>query len=291
VNRRLAVGIVPMALLVFLAAAQFLGRKASAERAIHRRERTFLFTYQVHVPPSPETPGQTRLWIPLPQSDQHQAIRNLSLAPVAYTRGFDSEYGNSFALFVPTPAQVASGYDATLQFEVTRREFAKDVNAAIKPGAASATSEKMLRRYLQPDKLVPLNRAIAELAKEKTDGATDPKEKARRIYTYVATTMRYDKSGEGWGRSDEMWACDSKRGNCTDFHSVLIGMMRSSGMPARFEIGFSLPQGKTEGEISATTAGRSFTSTASAGFRWMPPRLPKTPPSATTSLARSILIE
>src|SRR5260221_1440440 len=51
------------------------------------------------------------------------------------------------------------------------------------------------------------------------------------------STMRYDKSGEGWGRGDEMWACDSKRGNCTDFHSVLIGMMRSSGIPARFEIG------------------------------------------------------
>jgi transglutaminase-like putative cysteine protease len=268
VNRRLAVGIVPMALLVFLAAAQFLGWKASAEGALHPRERTFLFTYQVHVPPSPETQGQTRLWIPLPQSDQHQAIRNLSLAtPVAYTRGFDSEYGNSFALLVPTPAQVASGYDATLQFEVTRHEFAKDVNAAIKPGAASATSEKMLRRYLQPDKLVPLNRAIAELAKEKTDGATDPMEKARRIYNYVATTMRYDKSGEGWGRGDEMWACDSKRGNCADFHSVLIGMMRSSGIPARFEIGFPLPQGKTEGEISGYHCWAEFYVN---GFGWIP---------------------
>jgi transglutaminase-like putative cysteine protease len=61
--------------------------------------------------------------------------------------------------------------------------------------------------------------------------------------------MKYDKSGEGWGRGDEMWACDSKRGNCTDFHSVLIGMMRSSGIPARFEIGFPLPEGKSEGDI------------------------------------------
>jgi transglutaminase-like putative cysteine protease len=46
-----------------------------------------------------------------------------------------------------------------------------------------------------------------------------------------------------------MWACDSKRGNCTDFHSVLIGMMRSSGIPARFEIGFPLPENKNEGDI------------------------------------------
>jgi len=61
--------------------------------------------------------------------------------------------------------------------------------------------------------------------------------------------MRYDKSGEGWGRGDALWACTSKRGNCTDFHSLLIGMMRASGIPARFEIGFPLPEGKTEGDI------------------------------------------
>ena len=61
--------------------------------------------------------------------------------------------------------------------------------------------------------------------------------------------MHYDKSGVGWGHGDEMWACDSKRGNCTDFHSVVIGMLRSSGIPARFEIGFPLPIGKSEGVI------------------------------------------
>jgi transglutaminase-like putative cysteine protease len=61
--------------------------------------------------------------------------------------------------------------------------------------------------------------------------------------------MHYDKSGEGWGRGDAVWACTSKRGNCTDFHSLFIGMMRSSNIPARFEIGFPLPDSKNEGDI------------------------------------------
>src|SRR5258708_40263848 len=61
--------------------------------------------------------------------------------------------------------------------------------------------------------------------------------------------MGYGKSGEGWGRGDAMWACDSKRGNGTDFHSVLIGTMRSSGIPARFEIGFPLRENRNEGDI------------------------------------------
>jgi transglutaminase-like putative cysteine protease len=79
--------------------------------------------------------------------------------------------------------------------------------------------------------------------------------------------MRYDKSGEGWGRGDAVWACTSKRGNCTDFHSLFIGMMRSSGIPARFEIGFPLPEGKTEGDIPGYHCWAQF---HLAGVGWVP---------------------
>ena len=255
--------LLPVAIATVLAAALFVALSGSAGDRFAAadatpRERSFAFTYEVHVPADAAGPGQTgqaRLWVPLPQSDEHQTIHRLSLeSPVANRKGTDPEYGNNYAVFAPTPEQIASGYDVTLKFEVTRREYARNV-AAVREAAAhtnphaSAATEMMLQRYLQPDKLVPLNATIAELAKEQTAGAATPVEKAHRIYNYVATTMKYDKSGEGWGRGDAMWACDSKRGNCTDFHSVLIGMLRSSGIPARFEIGFPLPEGKSEGDI------------------------------------------
>jgi hypothetical protein len=79
--------------------------------------------------------------------------------------------------------------------------------------------------------------------------------------------MRYDKTGEGWGRGDAVWACTSKRGNCTDFHSLFIGMMRSSGIPARFEIGFPLPEGKTEGDIAGYHCWAEF---YLDGIGWVP---------------------
>jgi transglutaminase-like putative cysteine protease len=44
--------------------------------------------------------------------------------------------------------------------------------------------------------------------------------------------MRYDKTGTGWGRGDVLYACDAKKGNCTDFHSLFIAMARSQGIPA-----------------------------------------------------------
>jgi len=35
----------------------------------------------------------------------------------------------------------------------------------------------------------------------------------------------------------------------TDFHALLIGMMRAAGIPARFEIGFSLPADRQAGPV------------------------------------------
>jgi transglutaminase-like putative cysteine protease len=149
--------------------------------------------------------GATRLWMPLPQSDEHQSIRKLSIeSPVAHKVSKVHEYGNSYAVFTPGAAETSAGYSATLRFEVTRREYARDLKAT---GAiARPEKEAMLKRCLEPDKMVPLNATIAGLARTQTEGVTEPMEKARRIYDYVASTMRYDKSGEGWGRGDAMWA-------------------------------------------------------------------------------------
>jgi transglutaminase-like putative cysteine protease len=92
-------------------------------------------------------------------------------------------------------------------------------------------------------------------------------EKAYAIYDYVFHTLRYDKSGEGWGRGDAMWACDSKHGNCTDFHSLFIALMRADKIPARFEIGFPLPAGGSQGEIPGYHCWSEF---YVSGLGWVP---------------------
>src|SRR5258706_349110 len=85
---------------------------------------------------------------------------------------FLPEYGNSYAVFHPTPEQAAAGYDIALRFEVTRREYARDLKATNTktPKATEAT----MRRYLEPDKMAPLNATIAELARAQTAGAKEP---------------------------------------------------------------------------------------------------------------------
>ncbi|MGC1484429.1 MAG: transglutaminase-like domain-containing protein [Candidatus Acidiferrum sp.] len=255
---------VPLVLASLVAPARITTAGSSPEAAT----RSFEFTYQVHFPPAEPSAIPVRLWIPLPQPDGYQDLSTLSIdSPVAHSEGRDPEYKDSFAVFKPTAQQAGAGFDVTLRFTATRHEHKVALDGASTNVSASLPLDPMLHRYLEPDKLVPLNGVIAELAREHTAGDTTHLEKARHIYEYVVSTMRYDKSGQGWGHGDAVWACTSKRGNCTDFHSLFIGMMRSSGIPARFEIGFPIPEGKTEGGIAGYHCWAEF---YLDGVGWVP---------------------
>jgi hypothetical protein len=116
-----------------------------------RAQRSFVFTYEVHVPPAAAGTGESRLWIPLPQSDEHQSIGKLAIeSRVAHELGKEAEYGNSYAVFAPQPAEAAAGYDVALRFEVTRREYLRELKG---PGgqASRANDAMILKRYLEPD--------------------------------------------------------------------------------------------------------------------------------------------
>lgn len=123
----------------------------------------------------------------------------------------------------------------------TRRENA---------GHAATLSDRERSLYLEAEPLVPLDGPVGRLAREATRGLATDARKARAIYDTVTRMMTYDKSGTGWGRGDALFACDAKRGNCTDFHALIIGMARSAGIPARFAIGLSLPARRGSGAIT-----------------------------------------
>ena len=91
--------------------------------------------------------------------------------------------------------------------------------------------------------------------------------KARALYDYTVSVMRYDKTLPGWGNGDTERACDLFAGNCTDFHSLFISLARSAGIPARFVMGYALPAAGGTGEISGYHCWAEFFD-ARAG--WVP---------------------
>src|SRR5467141_3256862 len=234
----------------FTFALAVLGAAFSAPSQTIAPVRNFEFTYLTKIPASPLGAKTLRIWIPLPQSDPYQAIGGLKVeSPFPYAKHRDPEYGNEYLYLQVPAAQVSSREEVRMSFQVSRRAHLVDLDA--QPGSApsAGVDSSGLRRFLQPDRRVPLQGVIAELATRETRGIQAPLEKARAIYNYVIATMRHDKSGTGWGNGDAIWACTAKRGNCTDFPSLFIGMMRAVGIPARFEIGFPLPADQHDGAV------------------------------------------
>jgi transglutaminase-like putative cysteine protease len=256
-------------------AAMILVTGALAGDSTPATSRSLEFTYTVSVPALPAGNAPLRIWIPLPAHDAYQKISDLHIeAPVRHTMEQNATYGNDYAVLVVNPQQESAPFDIVLRFQATRYEHrvALPTNAASGAtasgnAAADPKSKLVLAHWLQPDRLVPTTGVIAQLARENTVGATDTIDKAHKIYEYVVSTMRYDKTGEGWGHGDAVWACTAKRGNCTDFHSLFIGMMRASGIPARFEIGFPLPADKTAGDIAGYHCWAQF---YVEGTGWIP---------------------
>jgi transglutaminase-like putative cysteine protease len=237
---------------------------ATLPHATSAPSRSFEFKYVVHVPALPAESHELRLWVPLPYEDSYQSISRLRLdAPVAHEVRREPEYNDRYAYLAFDAAQLKEPFDVKLAFHVQRFEHRVQLRPVVEPPSRSPA----VARFLQPDRLVPVDGQIAELSRQQTAGAGDTLEKARKIYDYVISTMHYDHDGSGWGRGDAVWACNAKHGNCTDFHSLFIGMARAAGIPARFEIGFPLPANNREGAISGYHCWAEF---YIDGISWIP---------------------
>jgi transglutaminase-like putative cysteine protease len=234
-------------LLLVLFALSSLPAFSQAGPAHNERHFTFRYAFTV----KNVTPGEpVRVWIPLAHSDSFQEVKVVSQKgdlPLKQVR--QPEYGNE-VLYAETPTADQAEYKFSVDYDIVRKEHVVLVNGRpLTDKQAAKAPHVELARFLEPDRLVPVTGVPAQLAVQETKGADTPLEKAHDIYDYVFRTMKYDKTGDGWGHGDTLWACDSKHGNCTDFHSVFISMARAEKIPARFEIGFPIPADKHSAEI------------------------------------------
>ncbi|WP_229743033.1 transglutaminase-like domain-containing protein [Hymenobacter qilianensis] len=235
------------------------------------RVRTFAFEYKTTVRDLPPSAKAVDLWLPVPHSDKSQTISDLKIdSPHAY-EVVKAQYNNQMLhLKVKNPS--AEPFTVSVRFQAARREHLNPAVAPKSSTVAAKTTEAPdpnMARWLEPDRLVPLDNKIRQWANEvvvQAHARTDL-EKAQAIYNHVVSTVKYDKTGQGWGRGDIYYACDARRGNCTDFHAVFIGYCRALGIPARFSIGFPLPPERGTGEVKGYHCWAEFY-TAETG--WVP---------------------
>jgi uncharacterized protein (TIGR03000 family) len=220
-------------------------------------KRDFQFTYTVGV--TGLEPGKTaRIWLPVPSSDDDQDVRMvLTELPPGNRLTRETQYGNQL-LYVEGRANAAGTIPISVTYRVTRRE--------VRGESPNTDNNLRLARFLQPDAVVPVGGKPLELLEGK-NLPKDPMALARTLYDVVNGHMRYGKDGIGWGNGDVLWACDSRFGNCSDFHSLFISLARAKGLPAKFEIGFGLPSERGAGEVSGYHCWAKF---RPAGKGWVP---------------------
>ncbi|MBT3586819.1 MAG: transglutaminase domain-containing protein [Halobacteriovoraceae bacterium] len=209
----------------------------NAQAALHpvNKWKEYELKYNVTIP-KPEIAFQDfQVWIPVPQNTEEQKLVSQEITGANFSINEGIRYGNKMAYFdLSKQSKFPIKLKAT--WKVKRR-----ATGSIRLSESELLKFNNPKNFLGISKKVPINGVIAELAMKATNKSDSKWTKIEKMYDHVVAKMSYDKSGKGWGQGDAIWACDAKRGNCTDFHSLLVGMARSQGIPAQFQIGLPTP--------------------------------------------------
>lgn len=245
-------------------AVQFVDGPAFGASSLPLDARSFRFTYEAVVSKIDSSARRVEMWLPVAPDTDVQQIADLRVeAPSGVSFHRDSEYGNKILNMVLDP-KGAESLRVRVSYTVRRKE---DRRSPGEGGVRRAGQSSALDRFLQGDRLVPIDDFVKSIADEVVRGKSTPLDRAAAIYDYTVETMKYDKSGMGWGNGDLYYACDIRRGNCTDFHALFIGLSRAAGIPAKFVIGFPIPPEKGKGTVAGYHCWAEF---HLDGFGWVP---------------------
>ncbi|MFP6597898.1 MAG: transglutaminase domain-containing protein [Candidatus Hydrogenedentota bacterium] len=212
--------------------------------------RTVELTYRADVTDIPDTTEHLAVWLPLPASNKFQVVTKIRLtASHTYKVLLDDKFKNRFHYIQiegEEAIQALKEDRAWVQVTATITRYARN---SLDTQFTMHNPRGDLARFLAPSSLIPIDGRIAIEAQTTVGSETAPLKQAQLLYNDIVKTVQYDKSGDGWGRGDALYACDVRAGNCTDFHSLFIGEARSLNIPARFIMGFPLPPTQSQGEL------------------------------------------
>ena len=245
------------------------------------QQRYFQFNYEVSV--NPTDGKKIELWIPVPQSNEVQAISNLEydLDGLDYELKTEPDHKNKY-LYIYSKDGISETKNIKLSCNVLRKEHE---NVKYKNIAND--------RYLKASRMVPTGDVFKSIISENNLD----NQNMRTVYEYVLNGMHYGKptddeesknykyihggknpkTGKEWlpenitygrdnktkdelvksqnknkkyayGNGNSLYACDIGVGNCTDYHSYFISLSRTLDVPARFHMGFPIPNGD-EGKV------------------------------------------
>ena len=210
--------------------------------------RTFEFVYASTIGPIEAGQGPVEVFVPLPRTDPYQRVLSLDVtANVPGQIEEEAKYGNRYwrgSLEKSTGGSI----EVEVRAVIARSGF-DSLNAEESSRGAGEFDPQL---FLSANSRVVVDHPILDPIRQEVRASAPSADKAtlaRAIYDWVVDNVEYKKVGKGWGNGDTFWACNERYGNCTDFHSLYISLARSEGIPARFEMGFPIPEDRASGNI------------------------------------------
>ncbi len=233
-------------------------------------QRHVVLTYTATIDPFPANAKQIDLWLPVAQDTDGQIVASVNVNyPEGGTIGVDKKYGNKIwhkRFEAPFDDDLHEGkFGAEIVFEIQRTEI---VVAEAKSRARNPKVASNLAAFLGEDTLIPIAtdpiKSIASDLKLEND---PPIVAAHKMYDWLLDTFTYNYKAPGAGIGDVRWACDSKTGDCSDYASMFIAVMRNQGIPADHEFGFPIRSKANEGRIPSYHCWARF---YVEGVGWIP---------------------
>jgi hypothetical protein len=224
---------------------------------------SFDISYVVRV--APASGGRiVQVSIPLPSSDDYQTISHLQIDAPVGARMRKEKDGDQSANLTVDASNMHAPIQIRVSFHVVRFEHHIDWATAIDPPGAFP---KGVAPFLDPGKAASGGVAIAAISREETQGIDSPVDKARKIYNYVVSTICGDHDAAGACSAAAPGAVGSENGGRADFDTLFVEMARAVGIPARLQVGFSLPTGQQKGIVAGDHGWAEFYAN---GIGWIP---------------------
>jgi len=248
---------------------------------------TYEFTqhYDLQVPKG--SSGETKLWVPLPFSNDYQRVKWIE---------FEGNYQQAY--ITENNQYSASTLFASWDKHAQKRVLT--VKLVVETQDREPIKQGLLKDYQAPEKIeysIDVQPYLKPTAHIKTDGIVkqyadkiigsenNPLKKAQLIHQWIVNNMERDNSVLGCGDGDveKILTTGILKGKCTDINSVFVALARAANIPAREVFGIRLGQAVKMGEYSQTAFGSAKDKIANenggqhcraefylAGFGWVP---------------------
>ena len=244
-------------------------------------QRFFQFSYEVDIEP---TEGKKlELWIPVPQSNEVQTISNLEYdcSGLKHELKTESIHNNKY-LYIYSENGISEIKNVKLSCNVLRKEhqnveYENIDNKRYLKASRMVPTGSVFKNIISDNNLNNQDmKGVYNFVLNGMHYGKPTDNKSSKNYKYIHGGKN-PKTGEEWlsndityglkkktkdelvksqnknekyayGNGNSLYACDIGVGNCTDYHSYFISLSRTLDVPARFHMGFPIPNGE-EGKV------------------------------------------